>query len=1157
MLSAVIFSAVSCLFIINICRAEDYQYPESLTDLSLLSSGRRIEYLENLNSEYHVLSNDYGVPPILSSNVRISEEGDLLLLMVWRPLTPVDLTGLIRAGLWPSGWSPDRNHFVAIVENPELIDGISSLDFIKQVEVFKPQISHGVTPYTDWSGYFLIRTLSGYDEEIREHLPWAEKLRPGLWRMAGSESDLAEIAATRGVVRISRENRRYPDTHQQFQVDDSRQIVSCAYVWEYFTGNNVLAGVLDTGVWSSHPDLSGAVVSGPPDADGHGTAVCGVIASRGTRPLSCKFKGRGVAYNSDLYVLERPETMTSGDFDNLLNQFNTAGAPVVNNSWGFTSPGYDDFCYVADDWVNQGMLLIFSAGNDGSPGSINSPGLAKNVITAGAVTYVPDDDGICLLAPYSSQGPTPGSGRLKPDVVAPGGAFEGSVQEYGVVTTNASYGGDWLDDPQDRWPEDPYYTRVAGTSMAAAHVTGAIALCIDKYEEQVSVEELISAIIASAVPLKGNTGPPESGYATTGMGYGMIDAMHIPGSYFTEEVDRPIWILDTYYEGTLQEDWTFYIPENRTRLSVALAYADVPGEETAGLVSIRNNLNLMLISPSSTQYEYVLPAGITDESPFEKICVEFPEKGLWTARVIATAWSDPGNPFEREDYSVAAYLYGDEPNLHISKPNDTTYVASPGTTFGVRTWAKNDGGFVSFGTYCRIEAPEGFGGEVSIPIFFDNLTYNQGHYIDTLMIDAPEATGTYTLWTYIDAANLGIAPDSASFTVIIGYPDLVPGIPGPDILPPYSPGDSINITVVAMNQGVGPVYNYILRLYLTEDPESREDTIAVFNGGLLRGGWSHFHTAPYKFTYQDAGTRYIVATIDEEDQIPESDENNNISFFGPFLVTGAFVPPQNLTAESGHDGIIPLSWQPPGGKGLTGYNLYRSTDQSGPDPDPIATFPVNVTTYIDSLVNNGTTYYYWATGLYQNPDGESYYSNMASATPQGPSGSLGGRIWDTFTGRNLESAEIIIEDLGISGFSDEDGIYLFEDAPVGRVPLRVELDGYVTEVDTADVETGEYTEMDFPMIRDIGQDLNVLPNPFTPNGDGINDVVFFLWPAAQGEAFETSIFTLEGVPVRKLSHPEPFWDGQNENGELLSGGLYLFVVEAQAGRVTGLVCLAR
>jgi len=93
----------------------------------------------------------------------------------------------------------------------------------------------------------------------------------------------------------------------------------------------------------------------------------------------------------------------------------------------------------------------------------------------------------------------------------------------------------------------------------------------------------------------------------------------------------------------------------------------------------------------------------------------------------------------------------------------------------------------------------------------------------------------------------------------------------------------------------------------------------------------------------------------------------------PVAIAGA---PSGLSASPG-DAQAGLSWSASGG--ATGYSVHRATATGG----PYTTVATNVaaTSYTDSGLTNGTTYYYVVSAT--NAEGESTHSNEASATPAG------------------------------------------------------------------------------------------------------------------------------------------------------------------------------
>jgi hypothetical protein len=89
-------------------------------------------------------------------------------------------------------------------------------------------------------------------------------------------------------------------------------------------------------------------------------------------------------------------------------------------------------------------------------------------------------------------------------------------------------------------------------------------------------------------------------------------------------------------------------------------------------------------------------------------------------------------------------------------------------------------------------------------------------------------------------------------------------------------------------------------------------------------------------------------------------------------------PPTGLAANPGNS-QVGLTWN--ASSDATGYNVFRGTSQGGAKTK-LNPSPVPGTSYNDTAVSNGTTYYYQVTAL--NASGESGFSNEASATPTGP-----------------------------------------------------------------------------------------------------------------------------------------------------------------------------
>ncbi len=1136
---------VFSLLLLAFFSTADYPVVESvdlpaLEDLTLLDHEDRQSVL--LQSDTYYISAGNGSGPLMTDFIPGST-GDLVLIQVYRHLTPRDLAVLDQAGLWPTGYAPTGSSFVAVVgENPDP-DALRGSGFAGSITRWSWQDAVQLEDRY-WSGGWLVRMAPGFIP------PTGTAFSEQWWLVPGPVES--------GVLSAVPDRPQTARAHAlNDQADDSRQVTGLPDLWTYYTGLGIRVGVLDTGVWSEHPDLEGAVVAGDPDPTGHGTAVCGVIASRGEVDLDCEFNGRGGAPDAQLYVIQRPESMTPAQFAGFYTEFFSNDCYIVNNSWGFDgSTSYDGFCQVVDTWSRNGKLSIFSSGNNPAPGAVPSPAIARNAITVGAVTFLPDDDGNLLLASYSGRGPTV-DGRLKPEILAPGGEFLQSTMQNGVATTNAQYGGQWLDDPVNRWPGEPSYTRFTGTSMAAAFVSAALAICEEKYGDLFSSEDAVAIMTACAIPLKSNTGPPESGYATSASGFGLLDGYHLPGTYFSEEVERLLWINSVIVEGTGSKQWMMYVPAYTSWMSVGLGYSDVPSVSPG----IQVDLDVTLISPSNVEYNYTLPAGVTSQSPVERIAVESPEPGAWNVKVTGVSWADPGDPLEQQQFAISAYRFARDPVLAVTFPVDTTIYAPPGGELIIPVSIANTGGYIAVGAWATLNPPGVFSGDVNIPAFMGNLVYKNSSASTEFTLQCPDQPGTHIVDVVTGAGNRGLDDASGQFTIVLAYPDLTVSIASPDASPPFEVGQTVGFSVIVSNDGEGPSSATQLAYYITDDPDSLDQPVLLLDVPPLESGETASFKGGYRFTYFDIGNRYQVSVVDPDSLVIEHDETNNTSTYGPFAVIGELAPPRNLAAVSGNDGFIPLSWDPPeasaDGKGLTSYRIYRSISPLSPEPDPIAEFSTDTVSWADSQVVNGIGYYYWATCVYSDPDGESQYSNMASATAQGPSGSLGGIVTDVYTGRDLEDIVVSILGLGITSVTDNTGYYYFEEVPVGNVPVYVDQDPYAVFSDTAMVEEDLYTEFDISLLRSFSPGMTVIPTPFTPNGDGINDAASFVWPAAEDAAITLVILNIEGVPVRNITGTEPVWDGRDNAGNSVPSGVYIFHASASAGEVTGTVCVAR
>ncbi|MCA0149444.1 S8 family serine peptidase [Rossellomorea vietnamensis] len=257
------------------------------------------------------------------------------------------------------------------------------------------------------------------------------------------------------------------DGRVEAALDQSVPQIGADQAWEQgYTGEGVKVAVLDTGIDSEHPDITGQIdeaVSFVPgeevkDVNGHGTHVASTVLGTGAGDR----KHKGVAPDARLLVGKVLNDQGSGQDSWIIDgmEWASENAKIVNMSLGSDMPsdGTDPMAEAVNRLTEEnGTLFVIAAGNRGGEGTIGSPGAADAALTVGAV------DKADKLAYFSSKGPRYGDMGLKPDLSAPG---------VDIVAARSQYSsGEGL------------YKSLNGTSMATPHVAGAAAILSGKHPE--------------------------------------------------------------------------------------------------------------------------------------------------------------------------------------------------------------------------------------------------------------------------------------------------------------------------------------------------------------------------------------------------------------------------------------------------------------------------------------------------------------------------------------------------------------------------------------------------------------------------------------------------------------------------------------------------
>jgi subtilisin family serine protease len=286
-------------------------------------------------------------------------------------------------------------------------------------------------------------------------------------------------------------------------------LVNAPALWSLgFRGQGVVVANMDTGVDATHPDLAGRWRGGsnswfdpngqhpttPVDVNGHGTWTMGVMvggdaggSSIGVAPdakwIAVKiFNDQGAATSTGIHLgyqwlLDPDGNPATADTPN-----------VVNNSWTLSSPGCNlEFQLDLQNLRAAGVLPVFAAGNSGPSANTSvSPANNPGALAVGATSNAD------AIYGSSSRGPSSCGQPVFPQVVAPGVS----------VLSSDLFG---------------LYARASGTSLAAPHVSGALALLLSAFPG-LSPDRQEAALEGAAVDL----GAPG---ADTTFGYGRLDTL--------------------------------------------------------------------------------------------------------------------------------------------------------------------------------------------------------------------------------------------------------------------------------------------------------------------------------------------------------------------------------------------------------------------------------------------------------------------------------------------------------------------------------------------------------------------------------------------------------------------------------------------------------
>jgi len=113
---------------------------------------------------------------------------------------------------------------------------------------------------------------------------------------------------------------------------------------------------------------------------------------------------------------------------------------------------------------------------------------------------------------------------------------------------------------------------------------------------------------------------------------------------------------------------------------------------------------------------------------------------------------------------------------------------------------------------------------------------------------------------------------------------------------------------------------------------------------------------------------------------------------------------------------------------------------------------------------------------------------------------------------------------------------------------------------------GNYQLRTTPRASSLSLDkTNVYPRIITPNGDGLNDRVYFVLENPNNAAVRGEIFDREGRRIATLADPSLvsgigttlIWNGHDTNGNVVPGGAYIYRIQGEGLTLSGTVGVAR
>ena len=360
-------------------------------------------------------------------------------------------------------------------------------------------------------------------------------------RHTGVERRSVALASPRMAVRATPDDPYY--AQYQWHFHNPTGGIRAPAAWDAATGEGVVVAVLDTGI-TAHSDLDDNVLEGydfitdafisrrdsderapgahdlgdwnddasqcpVSDSSWHGTHVAGTVAEKtgngvgmagvahGAKVLPVRVLGRCGGYESD--IADAIVWASGGHVDGVPD--NTTPAEVINLSLGGAGvcDAQSPMQLAINDAISRGTTVVVAAGNDNANAANFTPASCTGSITVGATRITG------ARASYSNFG-------ARIDLAAPGGGGAVDGNPGGYIWQA------WHDSPTAPVEGAETYVGYTGTSMAAPHVAGAVALLQSVAETPLTPAQVKSLLVDTVRAF------PAGMPSATPLGAGILDA---------------------------------------------------------------------------------------------------------------------------------------------------------------------------------------------------------------------------------------------------------------------------------------------------------------------------------------------------------------------------------------------------------------------------------------------------------------------------------------------------------------------------------------------------------------------------------------------------------------------------------------------------------